>query len=187
MHWPEPGLPSDDSSPASWTQYILPALSAFSCIPVEKKVLTWMIKVQMIKLRSQDQARAEPRLPDSRLIEGSGSKVIPTSQPQPRCLRLPTKGPQAWQPFIHVSHPGPVQLQRVHMLSLLSPCVPSSYPLLPTLSPLCSKDTVHNRLFLLIPAPYHAYLWLPLQVSALRVQTQRYSPLCPLVGHSRRT
>lgn len=131
MHWPEPGLPSDDSSPASWTQYILPALPAFSCIPVEKKVLTWMIKVQMIKLRSQDQARAEPRLPESRLIEGSGSRVIPTSQPQPRCLCLPTKGPQAWQPFVHVSHPGPIQLQRVHVLSLLSSKFLStpSYPL----------------------------------------------------------
>lgn len=99
--------------------------------------------VQMMKPRPQDRARTEPRLPESRLIEGSDSRVIPTSQPQPRSPHLPTKGPQAWQPFIHVSHPGPAQWQRVRVLSLLSPHVPSSYPLLPTLSPLRSKDTMH--------------------------------------------
>lgn len=110
--------------------------------------------VQMMKPRSQDWARTEPSLPESRFIEGSDSRVIPTSQPQPRSPHLPTKGPQAWKPFNHVSHPGQVQLQRVCGLSLLSPRVPSSYPLLPTLSPLRSKDTMHNWLFLLIPTPF---------------------------------
>lgn len=73
--------------------------------------------VQMKKPRHKTSLGLKPSLRESKLMEGRGSRGIPT-RPSLGLLTSPPRVPQAWQPFVHVSQP-----------CNFSPCAVPSWPM----------------------------------------------------------